>query len=95
MIKVTNIKAVRLLGVLLILLSGDAFAVTYATQPALNTEISNRKAADTAEKTRATTAEGALKAADTAEVTNRNTAIAAGPTGPTGKKGPTGDKGLK
>ena len=75
MIKVTNIQATRIIGVLLILLSGDAFAVTYATQPALNTEITNRKAADTAETTRATKAEGALKAADTAEVKNRNKAI--------------------
>ena len=68
MIKVTNIKAVRLLGVLLILLSGDAFAVrVYATQDGLDTEISNRKSGDSTEKARATKAEGALKAADTAE----------------------------
>ena len=74
MIKVTNIQATRLIGALLILLSGNAFAVTYATQPALNTDISNRKAADTTEKTRATTAEGALKAADTTEKTRATTA---------------------
>ena len=67
MIKVTNIQATRMIGALLILLSGDAFAVTYATQPALNTEISNRKSGDSTETARATKAEGALKAADTAE----------------------------
>ena len=67
MIKVTNIQVARMIGALLILLSGDAFAVTYATQPALNTEISNRKSGDSTETARATKAEGALKAADTAE----------------------------
>ena len=67
MIKVTNIQATRIIGVLLILLSGDAFAVTYATQPALNTEISNRKAADTTETARATKAEGTLNKAIAAE----------------------------
>ena len=63
MIKVTNIQATRLIGALLILLSGNAFAVTYATQPALNTEISNRKAADTTETARATKAEGTVNKA--------------------------------
>ena len=68
MIKVTNIKAVRLLGILLILLSGDAFAVkVYATQDGLDTEISNRKSGDSTETARAKVAEGTLKAADTAE----------------------------
>ena len=67
MIKITNIQGAMMIGALLILLSGDAFAVTYATQPALNTEISNRKSGDSTEKARATKAEGALKAADTAE----------------------------
>ncbi len=65
----------NLLYALLILLSGNAFAVTYATQPALNTEISNRKSGDSIETARAKVAEGALKAADTAEVSNRNKAI--------------------
>ena len=73
MIKVTNIKAVRLLGVLLILLSGDAFAVkVYATQDGLDTEISNRKSADTAEVSNRNKAIGT---AIGTEVTNRNTAI--------------------
>ena len=64
MIKVTNIKAIRIIGALLILLSGKAFAVTtYATQAGLNTEISNRKAADTAETARATKAEGTVNKA--------------------------------
>ena len=67
MIKVTTIQAIRAIGALLILLSGDAFAVTYATQPALNTEISNRKAADTTETARATKAEGTLNKAIAAE----------------------------
>ena len=53
MIKVTNIQATRLIGALLILLSGNAFAVTYATQPALNTEITNRKSGDSTETARA------------------------------------------
>ena len=64
MIKVTNIKAIRIIGALLILLSGKAFAVTtYATQAGLNTEISNRKAADTTETARATKAEGTVNKA--------------------------------
>ena len=67
MIKVTNIQATRIIGVLLILLSGDAFAVTYATQPALNAEIFSRKSGDSTETIRATKAERTLKAADTAE----------------------------
>lgn len=73
MIKITNIQATRLIGALLILLSGNAFAVTYATQPALNTEISNRKSGDSTETARAKVAEGALKAADTAEKAARIT----------------------
>ena len=76
MIKVTNIKATRIIGVLLILLSSDAFAVrAYATQDGLDTEISNRKSGDSTETARATKAEGTLRAADTAEVTNRNKAL--------------------
>ena len=68
MIKVTNIQVARMIGVLLILLSGDAFAVrAYATLDGLDTEISNRKSGDSTETARATKAEGALKAADTAE----------------------------
>ena len=67
MIKVTNIQATRIIGVLLILLSGDAFAVTYATQLALNAEIFSRKSGDSTETIRATKAERTLKAADTAE----------------------------
>ena len=64
MIKVTTIQAIRVIGALLILLSGKAFAVTtYATQAGLNTEISNRKAADTAETARATKAEGTVNKA--------------------------------
>lgn len=62
MIKVTNIKAIRIIGVLLILLSGNAFAVdksknppppaqVYATQAALNLEAAARANADTAEVT--------------------------------------------
>ena len=47
----------------MILLSGDAFAVTYATQSALNTEISNRKSGDSTETARATKAEGTLTTA--------------------------------
>ena len=84
MIKVTNIQATRLIGALLILLSGNAFAVTYATQPALNTEISNRKAADTTETARATKAEGTVNKAIATETARAkaaegtlNTAIAA------------------
>jgi hypothetical protein len=72
------------MGVLLILLSSDAFAVTYATQPALNTEITNRKTGDSTEKARATKAEGTLNkaiAAETARATKAegtlNKAIAA------------------
>ena len=75
MIKVTNTQAVRIIGALLILLSGNTFAVTYATQPALNKEITNRKSGDSTETARATKAEGTLRAADTAEVTNRNKAL--------------------
>ena len=68
MIKVTNIQATRIIGVLLILLSSDAFAVrAYATQDGLDTEISNRKSGDSTETARAKVAEGTLKAADTAE----------------------------
>jgi hypothetical protein len=79
MIKVTNIQATRIMGVLLILLSGDAFAVrAFATLDGLNTEITNRKSGDSTETARATkAAEGALKAADTAETTARDTAIGA------------------
>ena len=63
MIKVTTIQATRAIGTLLILLSGNAFAVhkpktpppppapVYATQTALNTEITTRANADTAEVT--------------------------------------------
>ena len=88
MIKVTNIQAARIMGVLLILLSSDAFAVTtYATQAGLNTEITNRKTGDSTETARATKAEGALKTADTAEVTNRNAAIASETTRATGAEG--------
>jgi hypothetical protein len=88
MIKVTIIKAVRIIGALLILLSGKAFAVTtYATQAGLNTEISNRKAADTAEvtarntaitteKTRATLAERTLNTAITTETARAKAAEA-------------------
>ena len=90
MIKVTTIQAIRAIGALLILLSGEAFAVTaYATQAGLNTEISNRKAADTAEVTnrntaisteriRATGAEGTLKAALVTETARAKAAEAAG-----------------
>ena len=67
MIKVTNIQATRIIGVLLILLSGDAFAVTYATQPALNAEIFSRKSGDSTETARATKAEGTLNKAIAAE----------------------------
>ena len=74
MIKVTTIQAIRAIGALLILLSGDAFAVTYATQSALDTEISNRKSGDSTETARATKAEGTLRAADTAEKTRATTA---------------------
>ena len=63
MIKVTTIQAIRAIGALLILLSGDAFAVTYATQSALNTEISNRKSGDSTETARATKAEGTVNKA--------------------------------
>ena len=72
MIKVTTIQAIRAIGALLILLSGDAFAVIYATQSALNTEISNRKSGDSTETARATKAEGTLNnaiAAETARAT--------------------------
>ena len=94
MIKVTNIQATRLIGALLILLSGNAFAVTYATQPALNTEISNRKAADTTETARAKAAEGTLNKAIAAETARAKAAEAAatctpyhwGDTGPDGGK---------
>ena len=90
MIKVTTIQAIRAIGALLILLSGEAFAVTaYATQAGLNTEISNRKAADTAEvanrnnaisteRIRATGAEGTLKAALVTETARAKAAEAAG-----------------
>ena len=67
MIKVTTIQAIRAIGALLILLSGDAFAVIYATQSALNTEISNRKSGDSTETARATKAEGTLNKAIAAE----------------------------
>ena len=67
MIKVTNIQATRLIGALLILLSGNAFAVTYATQPALNAEIFSRKSGDSTETIRATKAEGTLNRAIAAE----------------------------
>ena len=84
MIKVTTIQAIRAIGALLILLSVDAFAVTYATQSALNTEISNRKSGDSTETARATKAEGTLNkaiAAETARATKAegtlNKAIAA------------------
>ena len=78
MIKVTNIKAIRIIGALLILLSGKAFAVTtYATQAGLNTEITNRTAADTAETARAKVAEGTLKAALAKETARAKAAEAA------------------
>ena len=84
MIKVTTIQAIRAIGALLILLSGDAFAVTYATQPALNAEIFSRKSGDSTETARATKAEGTLNkaiAAETARATKAegtlNKAIAA------------------
>ena len=67
MIKITNIQGAMMIGALLILLSGDAFAVTYATQSALNTEVTNRNTAISTERIRATGAEGTLRAADTAE----------------------------
>ena len=67
MIKVTTIQAIRAIGALLILLSGDAFAVTYATQPALNAEIFSRKSGDSTETARATKAEGTLNKAIAAE----------------------------
>ena len=90
MFKITNIQAASAIGALLILLSGNAFAVTaYATQAGLNGEISNRKAADTAEVTnrntaisteriRATGAEGTLKAALVTETARAKAAEAAG-----------------
>ena len=88
MIKVTNTQAARIIGVLLILLSGNAFARSMNT---LDKAI-------IAETARAKAAEGALKATDTAEatardaaigteVTNRNTAIAAEATRATGAEG--------
>ena len=94
MIKVTNIQATRLIGALLILLSGNAFAVTYATQPALNTEISNRKSGDSTETARAKAAEGTLNKAIAAETARAKAAEAAatctpyhwGDTGPDGGK---------
>ena len=78
MIKVTNIQATRLIGALLILLSGDAFAVTYATQSALNTEISNRKSGDSTETARATKAEGTVNKAIATETARAKAAEAAG-----------------
>ena len=94
MIKVTNIQATRIIGVLLILLSGDAFAVTYATQPALNAEIFSRKSGDSTETARATKAEGTLNKAIAAETARAKAAEAAatctpyhwGDTGPDGGK---------
>ena len=100
MIKVTTIQAIRAIGALLILLSGDAFAVrVYATQDGLDTEISNRTAADTAEVTnrnkaiaretaRATKAEGALTtviATETARVKAAEGALKAADTAETAR----------
>ena len=60
MFKITNIQATRTIGAVLILLSGNAFAGTpkppplpsYATQTALNAEVTARANADKAEVTR-------------------------------------------
>ena len=79
MIKVTNTQAVRIIGALLILLSGDAFAVrVYATQDGLDTEISNRKSGDSRETARATKAEGTLTTAIATETARAKAAEAAG-----------------
>ena len=85
MFKITNIQVAKAVGALLIMSSGNAFAtVTYATQSALNTEITNRTTADSTEKTRATGVEGTLSTAISTEKTratgvegNLNTAITA------------------
>ena len=81
MIKITNIQATRAIGTLLILLSGNALcgpkpktpppppAPQYATQTALNTEITTRANADTAEVT-------SRNAAIAVEATARDAAIA-------------------
>ena len=80
MIKITAIQATRTIGAVLILLSGNAFAVAipkpkpppapvYATQAALNAEVTTRANADIAEVAARNTAIGA-------EATARDTAIA-------------------
>jgi hypothetical protein len=89
MIKVTNTQAARIIGALLILLSGDAFAVrVYATQDGLDTEISNRKYGDSRETARATKAEGALTtviATETARVKAAELALKAADTAETAR----------
>ena len=66
MIKITNIQAARTIGALLILLSGNAFADTYATTKALAAEATTRANADTAQSRTIAAEQERAKAAEAA-----------------------------